>query len=632
MTRAMGRALAAGVLGAMSGAAWLALFYAARPTLRADFSADPPRLVSGVYATERDDASGLTFAWTGEEFGVRLPQIDRRVDWILELRVRGARPDPAQTPGLTFYVDGTPILTRKAPADFENLRVTIAANAEKRRGMTLTVHVSNTFVPGVADRRALGVMLDWLTLSPSGVVLASPDAFAGAAIAGAALGGTVALLGVTAGSAVGAAVLLSMAGAAVIARGFGAYTAFPSTAAALAVWIGLGVTLVAAAVQFARGQRLRNTARFAGAFSAGALYLKLLILLHPDMPIGDALFHAHRFQDVLAGKLYFTSIAPGNYLFPYAPGLYVFARPFAVLVRRGLADMALLRIVVCAIDTVAGVLLYTIVVRARGDRLAGAIAVALYQLVPLDFGIVTVGNLTNAFAQSWSVFALAVLSARWLQWERRTTIALGAAILATAFMSHTSTFAILTVTVFLTIVLFAWRGGPALRRPAAALAVALALGLLGAVALYYAHFIDTYRTELARIGTETVTAAPDAGGRGIAARLFAVPRYLGLYFGWPMLALAGWGTWHLWRLGVRDRLTLMLAAWALSCLAFLALGVLTPVDMRYYLAAIPAVAIVAAVGAAIGWAAGGTPRAVAAALLAWCIVNGVRNWWSVLAG
>ena len=46
-----------------------------------------------------------------------------------------------------------------------------------------------------------------------------------------------------------------------------------------------------------------------------------------------------------AGNLYFTSIAPGGYSFPYPPGLYVFASLFAGLVRRGAGDMALLRII-----------------------------------------------------------------------------------------------------------------------------------------------------------------------------------------------------------------------------------------------------------------------------------------------
>ena len=91
------------------------------------------------------------------------------------------------------------------------------------------------------------------------------------------------------------------------------------------------------------------------------------MLLHPNMPIGDALFHAHRFQEVLAGKLYFTSIAPGNYRFPYAPGLYVAAIPFAGFVRRGLADMTLLRMIVCADDALCG-----LAALHHGDAVSGA--------------------------------------------------------------------------------------------------------------------------------------------------------------------------------------------------------------------------------------------------------------------
>jgi hypothetical protein len=492
------------------------------------------------------------------------------------------------------------------------------------------MRTSKTFVPGPSDPRALGVMLDRLTLTPAGVVLAPPAALGGAAIAGAAMGATVALLGVTAGSAVGASVLLGIAEASIVARGFGPFTGFPAVAATLALWIGVVLSLLAGAIQYWRGQSLRNTARFAAAFSAGALYLKLLVLLHPDMPIGDTLFQAHRFQDVLGGNLFFTSIAPGNYHFPYAPGLYVFASLFAPLVRRGLADMALLRIVVCATDAVAALLLYRIVNNARGDRLAAAIAVALYQLIPLGFGVIRGGNLTNAFAQSVAVFGLAGLAARSVRWERRGLVLLLSAALAAAFLSHTSTFAILSVTVVFTVAMFLWRGGPVLRSAAIAVGVALLVALAASIALYYAHFLETYRTELARLGAETAAAAPDAGGRGIGSRLGAVPRYVDLYFGWGFIALASWGAWVLWRSGTRDRLTLTLAAWTLTCLGFLALGVLTPVDMRYYLAAIPAVAIAGAIGAAAGWSAHGVPRLVCAALIAFCILTGVHNWWVAL--
>jgi hypothetical protein len=150
------------------------------------------------------------------------------------------------------------------------------------------------------------------------------------------------------------------------------------------------------------------------------------------------------------------------------------------------------------------------------------------------------------------------------------------------------------------------------------------------VAIYYAHFFDTYRTELARIGGETATAAPDAGGRGIAGRLESVPRYLHIYYGVPVLALAVWGATDLWRRGARDRSTLAVIGWLVACGLFLLLGILTPVDMRYYLAAIPALAFLGAVGAASAWTDGGIPRIAAAVLLSGTIYAGLHAWWSTL--
>ena len=627
MTRGVGRAASTGLLGALAAVVWLALFYGQNPALVVDFDTEPPRLLTGVYPSEREPGSGRTFAWTGEQVMLRLPGLDRRVEWRLTLRVRGARALPTENPALAFYADGLLLDTRGTATDYEDVTVLIPAHAD-RRGVTITIEASATLVPGPSDRRALGVMIDELRLSPSGLVVPPRGAFAGAATAAAAMGAAIATLGVTAGSAIGAAVLIAAGVASAVARGFAPYTDFPAVASRAGILIALALAAGTGAARLRLGAPLRNTARFAAAFSASALLLKLLVLLHPDMPIGDALFHAHRFQEVLGGNLYFTSVAPGNYLFPYAPGLYVFASPFAALVARGTSDMALLRIVAVVADAVVAILLYGAIARARGDRLAGACAVAVYHLLPLDFGVLAVGNLTNAFAQSLSVVALVLMAGGSLRLERTLGTALFAVVVTAAFLSHTSTFAILSVACFVTAVLFWWCGGPAMRNPARAIMVALAVAVLLAVGLYYAHFMTTYRTELARIGAETASAAPDAGGRGIVARLLSVPRYVYLYFGVPALALAAWGSRRLWR--PVDRLSLAIGGWALACGAFLVLGILTPVDMRYYLAAIPVVALVAGLGASAAWSAGGSARAVSAALLAWALLEGIFGWWATI--
>ena len=621
------RAAAAALLGALASAVWLALFYAAGGGPRTEFNIDPPRFVSGVYAAERDRLTGLTFAWTGPEVGLRLPGLDRRVPWTLTIRVRGGRPDAAN-PSLTFYVDGTAVRTQPTTTDFEEMQFVVPARPE-RRGAILLLQSSATFVPGPGDRRQLGVMLDSLQLRPDGLVLPPPEIFGPAMLAGAALAAAIALLGVTSGSAIGAAVLLSAAQGAVLAHGFGPYTNLADFAARVALSIA-AVVAAGAWIGRRREQSLRNTARFAIAFSAGACFLKLLVLLHPDMPIGDALFHAHRFQGVLGGNLYFTSTAPGGYAFPYAPGLYVAASPFAWLVRREMGDVVLLRIVTAIADTIAGLLLYGIAARGWNDRLAGAMTVALYHLVPLSFRILTVGNLTNAFAQSLSVGALALVTTPALRIPTGgTTLAL-VLVLTAAFLSHTSTFAILSVCGLLVAVLFIWKGGPALRSPSRAVAMATGLSIVLAVALYYAHFGATYQTEIARLGSETATAAPDAGGRGAWQRAIAVPRYLHIYLGTPLLILAVAGAVDRWRRSSRDRVTLAVAAWGLTCGLYLIVGVLTPLDMRYYLAVIPALALYAAVGASWWWRGGGGKRLVAAVLLAWIVWTGVETWWSTL--
>ena len=634
MTKTLGRAAAAAILAGLLGAAWTALFYAWKPALTLDFDRDFPRNLTGVHGPERDEASGLTFAWTAEAVTLRLPGLDRRAEWTLALRVRGARPAADDNPDLTVLADGIIIARQQTTPEFSELLVTIPARPE-RRGLVIGLHSSKTFVPGPADPRPLGVMLDSLSLTPEGVVLVPRPALTAASIASAAMGAAIALLGVTAGSAIGGAVLLSAGVAAVAARGFGPLTGYPETVTSLGVWIALALAVLSLGAQRWRERPLRNTARFAAAFSASALLLKLLVLLHPDMPIGDAMFHAHRFQGVLAGNLYFTSIAPGGYQFPYPPGLYVFASLFAGAVRRGAGDMALLRVVACAVDAVAGLLLYTVVVKAWGHRLAAAIAVALYHLIPVELAVLTTGNLTNAFAQSVAVGALVLAGLDKVRLERRGWIAALTVTLAAAYLSHTGTLAILFTATIAIAALFMLSGGRPLRSPAAAIAIATIAAALLAVALYYAHFLDTYRTELARIGRETATAASDAGGRTIGDRLRLVPYSLGIYIGAPMLLFAFLGGAELMRRRSRDRLSLALGGWTIACLIFLAIGVLTPVDMRYYLASVPAIAIAAGYGAAWAWRDGWARhralwRACAVVFLLGAISTGFHNWWSTL--
>jgi hypothetical protein len=629
MMQGIGRAFATAVLAAVAGAVAAVVLYAWHPAINVEFDRDLSKNVEGFYPSERDQASGLTFAWTGPDALIRLPGLDRRLPWMLTLRVRSLRPNPATHPDVTLLADGVDVATAHTGTEFKEITATIPA-LSNRRGLTLGLHSSNTFVPGKADPRTLGIMVDRVALAPSGPVLLPTQAIGAAALSSAAMGAALAVLGMTAGSAIGGAVLLSAGDAAVVAHGFGPFSGYPATVAAVGCWIALVLALVALAFRYARPEPLRNTARFAIAFTASALFLKMLVLLHPDMPIGDALFQAHRFELVLAGRLYFTSIAPGGYAFPYAPGLYVFASLFAPLVHRGAGDVVLLRIVTLSLDAVVAALLYRAIVAASEDRLAAAMSVALYHLIPLDFSIVTTGNLTNAFAQSLSVVALVLMASSAVRLDRAAATASFGLVLLAAFLSHTSTVAILFVSSIAIAALFWSRSTPEFRSSAAAIAGAAVVAGVLSVVLYYGHFMETYRTQFARIGHETVTSAPVVGHRTLADRFEAVPYFLNICYGVPAIVLGVLGSASLSRRLWPDRLTLTIAGWLAGCAVFLIVGILTPIDMRYYLAAIPAVALLGSAGAAAAWSRGAVWRGVAIALLAGAVATGVHTWWSPL--
>jgi hypothetical protein len=219
--------------------------------------------------------------------------------------------------------------------------------------------------------------------------------------------------------------------------------------------------------------------------------------------------------------------------------------------------------------------------------------------------------------------------------ERLGMTALLALVLAIAYLSHTGTLAIVFVATLAVAALFWWRGGPALRSPAAAVALAATAAAALAVVAYYAHFMDTYRTELGRIGHETASAAADAGGRTIGDRLRLVPYSLGIYIGAPVLLFSFLGAVELALKRRADRLALTLVGWTLACAAFLVLGILTPVDMRYYLAAVPVLAITAGYGAAWAWSEGWPMhralwRVTAAVFLAGAVSAAFHNWWQAL--
>lgn len=646
------RAAAVAALGCLAALAWMVPAYGIRDSLTLEMDTDPPGLLTGFYPVERDPA-GMTYAWTKQQSEIELPGLDRSSEWVMTLRVRGARPDPATLPDMTFTVDGVTVETRTATNQFQNVEIRLPVRSQSRRGAAVTIAASQTFTPGPDDPRVLGLVVDRIDLRPLGTVLPPRRALASAGLAVAFLGATFGLIGLTLGTAIGSAVLIAAGQALPLTTGLGPYAPYAGVAVWIAVWIAVATVLAVQVVERWTGQPLRHTAKFAVVFSAGALYLKLLALLHPSKPLIDAVFHAHRLEWVMSGRLYFTQIMPNGVEFPYAIGLYLFAAPWTLLTHD---HVTLLRIVVCASEAVAGVLLYLMIVRTWGDRLMGAVAVALFHLVPLPYLIVGNANMTNAFGQSAALITI-VAATVWPLRARHFGQLIGLTTLATlAFLSHVSTVALLMAMLLAIAFFYRSLGGPALRESARSVFVATAIAFVFSMVSYYGHFGEVYRT-LERVRAGAIAAltpieTPQPGGPDTAARASTAPggyaaplhvrtadalTYGVASIGWPIFILASVGTWQLMVGGERDRLVLVLAAWGTVYLVFLVFGVMTPVDkpfQRYAVefigrvnyATYPAAVILSARGGIWAWREGGVARIASVALLLYAVVGGVQQW------
>ena len=358
----------------------------------------------------------------------------------------------------------------------------------------------------------------------------------------------------------------------------------------------------------------------------------------------------------MAGHFYFTQLSTSATPFPYAIGLYLFAAPWALLTGN---HVALLRVVVSVAEIVAGALLYLMVVRSWGNRLVGAVAVALFSLAPLTYGLVGSANLTNVFGQAVSIAAVAVVV---LSAERlRATGPFAGVVLLVAFglICHVSTLVLLPATLVAIAALYHRYGAEPLRSSSRRILLATVAAAVVATVVYWGHFGDVYARQLERLRAPATAGAlaerPVAPGDASAAALpraaparvrttlslptravQALDQTVG-NLGWPIVLLALVGLWRLMVEGGRDRLGLAIGAWGLVCVAFVAFSVVSPGSRTYQQdalefigrvehATLPAAALLAARGAVWAWRAGAALRCASVALLIAAVATGVRAW------
>ena len=611
-------------LGATSFAAAPMLVSRLQPPLTIGFSTDPPsRLSAGFYPAEHTD-NGMWFAWTHGAFGLALPTLDRSTPWTITLRLSGSRPD-GTTPELITNVDGAVRDRTTLPAaGFIDRKIKIDALPGGGRGLAVAWTVTPTFVPGPSDSRALGAQVDSIELAPAAPGPRVALDLRPLVLLGVVTGAAMAALTLPWAAGVSLIVLAAVATAFIMTRGLGPFVSFP--------WLPIAIGAFASAIVTTVLLPARTTSsRLVVAITFLTVGLQLLLLTHPDMPINDAIFQTHRFQDVLGGHYLFASLAPGNYRFPYPIGLYLFARPFATFAPTTLDRMMLLRIIVVAVDACAAALLYRLVMRWRADELEAISSVVAYHLLPLGFSVIVTANLTNMFAQSLATVTLVVaglavadLAATWA-----VTTAIGA-LAAAAFLSHTSTFAVLGTQLVVAGAALAIARERAWRPSGRMLVIAAIGALVLSIVVYYAYFMDVYREAFGRIASETGHATAAAGGRTPLTRLMDLPLGLDVTFSVPGMLMALVGAIRLSLRPQPSPVQRLIAMWLLVCGFFMVVGIVTPVDLRHLLAALPVVAVLIAIGFAAAWRGGLMGRALGVALAIQMLVICAISWTSAL--
>jgi len=641
------RTLVAGLVGAAATALGLVLVVAWRPVQSFEMDRDLPATATGFSPAERVGAE--TFIWSAPRAQMTLDGLDRRQPWSCRLRFRGGRPPGVVQPRVDVLIDGVTLTSVQSTNDYQEVDV-LAPARPGSRGLTIGLFASETFRPGGADPRELGVLIDRLVCRPAGEaqVWPPPVVTMKLATSGALFAMALALTGLGLAGAVAGALGTAVALVLPFAVGPAPYTGYVDRVADLTFWTALSLIVFSRVLARVAGGSLDGSGRLVLASSAGLVLFKLLGLVHPSKGVVDAVYHAHRLEWVLSGRIYFTQIMPNGVEFPYAPALYVVAAPFALLT----ADhVMLLRVVIGVSEAAAAGLLYLMIVRVWGDRLAAALAAVLFQLTPLIYPVIGNANMTNAFGQFVALGAVAAAVLLPLAPGRPGQALLLTLLVLVAMLSHVSTLGLTLATLGPLAVLYWWLGGAALRGAARVVMASTVVAAVLAVGLYWGHFADTYQT-LARVRADATAAAPAEGGAsgrlesGAASDADAASRparlvealRLGLVdVGWPILLLAVAGAGRVWTRGRLDRLVLAIAAWGVAYVAFVGFAVLAPVSQGYEryaaefvgrvdLAVYPAVVILAATGAGWLWRSGRPGRLAVGLALAACLVSAVGHW------
>jgi hypothetical protein len=607
------RWLIAGLLAALLIVPALSAQIGAAAPLRLPLDGREPRIrLEGAHAIEQDGPR--SFRWTTAEARYHIDALATG-PYLVTVQLGAPAPGLAGAP-LTIGLDQRRMVTITPDTRPRSYALLLPGDAADG---TLQIRVQTPTTQVEPDPRVVGVRLESLSIRTLGRLPSLPLLLAEAgllllvALTGRRLGATT--LAQAGMLAAGAAGMLALAGS------------FPSiTLTFLLRLLGalLPITLVMAVALPAAERHARGAGGQRGFFHAAAaltliaVLIRLIGALFPLYEAHDLSLNVERYLRTIGG-----SLVASNRSFEFRSGVTIYpAGPyllFAPALLLGVAPGLIVQGGNAIVDGLGALATIALARTAGASRRAALLAGLLYAALPVMLTSLYWGHSAQVFGQGlMAPIALALLHG--IRSGRRSSLALAAALLAIAFLSH----------IGVTILAIAWLGlawawllarGPISRATKRNLTVALgAAGLVG--------LLLVYGPALAFKIEQTAAVGERVGSEGYASSIL-IWRAIQISFyqlGLPLLPVGLWVA--LRRLRLPEGGAALGGAWLVAALIFFIVELLTGLQVRYLVFLAPIACML--IAEALDWIAGrprwGAPLAWGLALL--LVAQGCASWYN----
>lgn len=326
--------------------------------------------------------------------------------------------------------------------------------------------------------------------------------------------------------------------------------------------------------------------------------IRAVLCLYPGTIISDIDFHAHRMGAVYNhGQIFQTSTTPDEkYSFPYPTLLYILLVPVRFIT--SLPHAVILRWAITLIDSLIPVFIFLFAMKMMKNEKAGLIAAFVYSLFPITYLKFQYGNCTDIFALFTFWLFLCSLAFSYKTLYRKTKFILPAIFLVIALLSHFSN----TIFLMLFLPLMAFMAYVAYSNPKnnkriIMFIIMILVAFMISFLIYYSHYISLIKEQaISVLHSQAAQSADDLHSKDAMFHRFSrTTGSLPLYLGMPLfltfaVAYAAYAD-------KRRRTTgfLFITGLLISMLAFMAISVISPLEIRWLMPLVPAISLV------IGW-------------------------------